>query len=160
MSTSINTEKVFGKTQYTFIIKTLNKLGIEENFLNLIKIIYGFPSGWDGKESTCNARDPGLIFGLGRSLEKGIATHSSILAWRIPRTGESVGLQSMESQRVGHDWGTNTRFLKDIVFICIVRKLYHCSMPNFWRHNPSKTLVQSIFSIQLCACPAASVTAF
>ena len=52
MNTSINTEKVFGKTQYTFIIKTLNKLGIEGNFLNLIKIIYGFPSGSDGKEST------------------------------------------------------------------------------------------------------------
>ena len=36
-------------------------------------------------------------------LEKGKATHSSILAWRIPRTEEPGGLQSMESQRVGHD---------------------------------------------------------
>ena len=36
-------------------------------------------------------------------LEKSIATHSSILAWRIPWTEESGGLQSMESQRVGHD---------------------------------------------------------
>ena len=39
-----------------------------------------------GKESTCKARDPSLISGLGRSLEKGKATHSSILAWRIPWT--------------------------------------------------------------------------
>ena len=36
-------------------------------------------------------------------LEKGMATHSSILAWRIPWTEEPGRLQSMESQRVGHD---------------------------------------------------------
>ena len=37
------------------------------------------------------------------SLEKGMATHSIILAWRIPWTEEPGGLQSMGSQRVGHD---------------------------------------------------------
>ena len=37
------------------------------------------------------------------SLEKGMATHYSILAWRIPRTEEPGRLQSMELQRVGHD---------------------------------------------------------
>ena len=42
------------------------------------------------------------------SPEKGMATHSSILAWRIPRTEEPGGLQSMESQGVGHDLVTNT----------------------------------------------------
>ena len=36
-------------------------------------------------------------------LEKGMATHSSILAWRIPWTEEPGGLQSTESQRVGHN---------------------------------------------------------
>ena len=36
-------------------------------------------------------------------LEKGMATHSSILAWRIPRTEEPNGLQSVGSQRVGHN---------------------------------------------------------
>ena len=40
------------------------------------------------------------------SLEKGMATHSSILAWWIPWTEEPVWLQSMESQRVRHDWAT------------------------------------------------------
>ena len=42
---------------------------------------------------------------LGREdpLEKGIATHSSILAWKIPWTEEPGGLQSMGSQRVGHN---------------------------------------------------------
>ena len=42
---------------------------------------------------------------LGRedSLEKGMTTHSSILAWRIPWTEGPGGLRSMESQKVGHD---------------------------------------------------------
>ena len=38
------------------------------------------------------------------ALEKEMATHSSVLAWRIPGTGEPDGLQSMGSHRVGHDW--------------------------------------------------------
>ena len=62
----------------------------------------GFLSGSDSKESARNARDPDLIPGLGRPLKKGMATHSSILAWRIPWTEELGELQSMESQRVGH----------------------------------------------------------
>ena len=37
------------------------------------------------------------------ALEKEMATHSSVLAWRIPGTGEPGGLPSMESHRVGHD---------------------------------------------------------
>ena len=37
-------------------------------------------------------------------LEKGMATHASTLAWRIPWTEELGGLQSVESQRMGHDW--------------------------------------------------------
>ena len=41
-------------------------------------------------------------------LEKGMATHSNILAWRIPWTEEPGGLQSMGSQRVGHNWVANT----------------------------------------------------
>ena len=52
----------------------------------------------DGKESACNA-----IRSLGQEdpLEKGMATHSSILAWRMPWTEEPDRLQSIESQRVG-----------------------------------------------------------
>ena len=41
-------------------------------------------------------------------LEKGMATHSSILAWRISMAEEPGGLQFMGLQRVGHDWATNT----------------------------------------------------
>ena len=41
-------------------------------------------------------------------LEEGMATHSSILVWRIPWTEEPGGLQSMRSQRLRHDWAMNT----------------------------------------------------
>ena len=45
------------------------------------------------------------------SLEKEMATHSSILAWKISWTEEPGGLPSMGSQRVGHYWATNTYLL-------------------------------------------------
>ena len=63
----------------------------------------GFPGGSNGKESACNAGDPGLIPGSGRTLEKGMATHSNILAWRIPWTEEPGVLESIGSQRVRYD---------------------------------------------------------
>ena len=46
-----------------------------------------------------DAGDVGSIPGSGNPLEKEMATHSSILAWRIPWIGESCGLQSMGSQK-------------------------------------------------------------
>ena len=50
-----------------------------------------------------DVRDASSIPGLGRSLEEGVAIHSSILAWGIPWTEEPGGLQSIASQRVGPD---------------------------------------------------------
>ena len=55
--------------------------------------------GSDGKESTCNTGD----LGWEDPLQKGTATHSSILAWRIPWTEEPGRLHSMGSQRVRQD---------------------------------------------------------
>ena len=55
------------------------------------------------KEYTCNAGDASSIPGLGRSPREGMATHSSILAWKIPYTEEPGGLQSMGLQRDGYD---------------------------------------------------------
>ena len=63
----------------------------------------GFPGGSDGKESACKVGDPGSIRGWEVPLEKEMAAHSSILAWRTPWTEEPGRLQSMGSQRVGHD---------------------------------------------------------
>ena len=61
-----------------------------------------FKDGSEVKASACNAGDLGLIPGSGRSPGEGMATHSGILAWRIPWTEEPGGLQSTGSQRVGH----------------------------------------------------------
>ena len=57
-------------------------------------VFLGFPCGSAGKESACSVGN----LGLEDTLEKGKATHSSILAGRIPWT-----IQSLGSQRVGHD---------------------------------------------------------
>ena len=65
-----------------------------------------FPGGSLVKNPPANARDAGeesSIPGSGRSLEEEMATYSSILAWKIPRTEDPGGLQSIGSQRVGHD---------------------------------------------------------
>ena len=70
--------------------------------------LYFSHQGSDSKEFAYNAGDLGLVPGSGRSLEEGMATHSRILAWRIPWTEEPRGLQSMGSKKVGHDWVTNT----------------------------------------------------
>ena len=116
--------------------------------MNLSKLqqIVDFPGSSAGKESACNAGDPGLIPGSGRSpgegigcplqyswaslvaqmvkklpaimrhgfdpwvrkipLEKGMATHSSRIAWRIPWIEEPGMLQPMESQKVKHNLAT------------------------------------------------------
>ena len=58
----------------------------------------GFPGGSVGKESACSAADWVRFLGWEDPLEKGKATHSSILAWRIPWPIQSIGWQ-----RVGHD---------------------------------------------------------
>ena len=67
------------------------------------KLKMGFLHGSDCKESAFNAGDLGSIPGWEEPLEKGTATQSSILAWRIPGTVEPGGLPSKGSHRVGHD---------------------------------------------------------
>ena len=64
--------------------------------------------GSDGKEFACNAGDLSLISCSGRSLEKEMAIHFVILAWEISWTEKPGGLHSMESQRGGKDWVSNT----------------------------------------------------
>ena len=61
-----------------------------------------FPGGSDGQDSATQ-ETPVRSLGGEDPLEKGMATHSSVLPWRIPWTEEPGGLQSMGSQRVGHD---------------------------------------------------------
>jgi len=71
----------------------------------LIEVL-GFPGGASGKELACQCRrqrNGDSIPGLEDPLEKVIATHSSILSWRIVWTEEPGGLQSIGWQRIGHD---------------------------------------------------------
>ena len=78
------------------------------------------------------------------SLEKEMATHSSILAWKIPCTEELGGLQSMGSQRVRHDLATNqqqqsTQLLADIWDFHLILnwkldlELWSVSKPTYWK---------------------------
>ena len=71
----------------------------------------GFPGATSGKEPTCQYRTHETrVQSLGWKdlLEEGMATHSSILAWRIPWTEDPGGLQFMGSQRFRYYWATNT----------------------------------------------------
>ena len=69
------------------------------------------------------------------TLEKEMATHSSVLAWRIPGTGEPGGPPSMGSHRVGHDWSDLAAAAAAYVWLCpftINLKLYIAFSFLFW----------------------------
>ena len=86
--------------------------------------VLAFPSDSVGKGSACNVGYTGSIPGSGRSpLETGMATHTSVLAWRIPWTEEPGGPQSMGSQRLGLDWVTNFHTLRTT--LCCLGKIKH-----------------------------------
>ena len=62
------------------------------------------PGDLDSKESACSADETQIQYlGQEDSLEKGITSHFSILAWRIPWTEESCGLRSVGLQKAGHN---------------------------------------------------------
>ena len=63
----------------------------------------GFCGGSNGKESACNAGDPGSITGLGISPGEGNGNSLQFLAWKISWIEGPGGLQPMGLQRVGHD---------------------------------------------------------
>ena len=80
--------------------------------LNWTDIMLCFPGGSDGKNNLPAIQEAWVqSLGWEYPLEKGMAPHSSNLAWRVPWIKEPVRLQSMEWQRVGHDWTTNTYIL-------------------------------------------------
>ena len=77
----------------------------------------------------CHLTSPSL------SLEKAMATHSSVLAWRIPGTGEPDGLPSMGSHRVGHNWSD------------LAAAVYHYSNINGYNSNTRHTQTMPVVSI-------------
>ena len=102
---------------------TVNSQQLVPLITRLFSYVFNWGVYWTRKlfPSPGNIPDPGFkprsamqetqIQSLGQEdlLEKRMATHSSILAWRISWTEEPGGLQSMGLQRVGHDWVNNTR---------------------------------------------------
>ena len=75
------------------------------------------------------------------ALEKEVATHSSVLAWRIPGRGEPGGLPSMGSHRVGHDWSdlaaaaTAAAAAAVAQFCPVLCKPMDCSLPGSSVHG-------------------------
>ena len=97
-------------------------------------------------------------------LEKGMAIHSSILAGRIPWTEEAGGLQCMESQKVRHDWVTNTftfiLMLKTLQWISTLLRVTAKSLKRLsrtkesstqWRLSPPPLLTVSLASLSFPA---------
>ena len=87
------------KSDYKIVCIIYSSLGTQKYF----PYIYGFPGGTSIKSLLAKAGDTGTqVQSLGQKdpLEEGMATHSSILSWRISRTEGPGRLQSMGSQRV------------------------------------------------------------
>ena len=95
-------------------------LGLNRNKVGLLKTLIQLPPLWENFVSPAMDRGAwqAAVHGVAKSqtrlsdftftfhfheLEKEMATHSSVLAWRIPGMGEPGGLPSMGSQKVGHD---------------------------------------------------------
>ena len=112
-----------------------------------------FPGNSDGKASAYMWETRVRSLGQEDPLEKEMATHSSILAWKIPWTEEPGRLQSIGSQRVRHDWATslyyykqnkhptNTSFMIYIkngiksMYLSNIRHIYDFPPPNIIPHN-------------------------
>ena len=88
-------------------------------------------------------RHRGLIPGQEDPLEKGMAAHSSVLAWRIPWAEEPGGLQSIRSQRVEHDWSTLACMLYSLQAYSMVIKYFY----TLWNDHHNESSCRSFYSI-------------
>ena len=89
-------------------------LGRHESWASPVaQLVNSLPAMQENRVQSLGWEDP---------LEKEMATHSSILAWRNPWTEEPGGLQNMGSQRVGHDWGTNTRYVIQLLRVSVTTR--------------------------------------
>ena len=91
-------EKIKQEKNGELYVKSGKKKQKNKTLISQISGLVAASGGSDSQESASDAGDRGSIPGLGRCLEEDIATHSSILAWRISWTQEPGGLQSTGSQ--------------------------------------------------------------
>ena len=83
------------------------RLGKEEALV--AQMVKNLPAMQETQVQSLGQEDP---------LEKGMGTHSGILAWKIPRPVKTGGLRSMGLQRVKHDWATNTLLKPRVASLC------------------------------------------
>ena len=88
----------------------------------------GFPGGSGSKEPACDTGDLDSIPGSGRSLQKEMATHSSILVWEIPWTEEPGG-QSL--------WGCKESYMTKLLTLMftstlLIQSFLYCSFVSYW----------------------------
>jgi len=124
-----------------------------------------FSAGSDGKESACNAGELGSILGLEDPLEKGMVTHSSVLAGRIPWTEEPGRLQSIGSQSVRYDWAAKHTYtsvgntnapplhhfhplLKNPCCCLVYSLVLIFEPPKFWKRSSSSLYFSILFPYQ------------
>ena len=86
-------------------------------------MVKNLPAVWETRIQPLNQED---------ALERGMATHSSILAWRIPWTEEPDGLQSVESQRVRHDRATNTHTHTRLTLSVVCKQEHNNKKTTLW----------------------------
>ena len=110
---------------YAFLTNSIFKL----RWVSLVaQTVRNLPAMSKTQVQSLDGKDP---------LEKGMATHSSILAWRIPWTEEPGGLQPIGLQRVGHDWATNTFTLSPSGYKPDQgRSVLRSYMPTYTRYMP------------------------
>ena len=105
------------------IVEMLTLKLLSNRKLSSFRGIMGFPGGSDSKESTCKVGDFYSIPGSGRCLEKGMATHTSTLAWRLSRTDKSGGSMGLQSQ---------TRLSNQHFFMCSFASHFWPARPRLW----------------------------
>ena len=97
-------------------------------------------SFWEPTNLTCSS--------LSRQLEKEMATHSSVLAWRIPGIGEPGGLPSMGSLRVGHDWSNLAAAAAAAASRQLLKEGSWTGHGNSWTQDNFKSLLQEALCLK------------
>ena len=99
------------------------------------------------------------VWSLGQAdpLEEGMATHCSILAWKIPWTEEPGGLQSLGSQRVRHDWSDLAR--TSMFSLEWKEGMFYPKVPEQWgRRNPKWERLKEIQKLRKENCPSCQLS--
>ena len=107
---------VYGVTQSRIQLKQFSSS-------SSIKQLWNFPRGSASKNLPTLKETQVRILDQEDPLEEGMATGSSLLAWRIPWTEEPGGLQSMGLQRIRHDWSNWAHMHKEVVGCLFARSI-------------------------------------